>query len=238
MAGLASGGGIAVVGGGLTGLEAATELAEARSDLRVALFTGADLGGRLSPRAQRHLRRSLDRLRVTVHPDTSVTEVRPDAVVDGAGRAYAADAVIWAAGFRAPALASEAGFATDEHGRMTVDGTLRSASHPEVYAVGDAAAGHAVDAAVTRMSCQAAMPMGRQVADVIAARLEGREPRPVRVRYAFTNISLGRRDGIVQFTRADDSPRAPVLTGRTAAAFKEAVVRGTVLAVRGTGRGW
>ncbi|GHG54698.1 NAD(P)/FAD-dependent oxidoreductase [Streptomyces griseocarneus] len=232
---LPSGAGVAVVGGGLTGLEAATELAEARPDLRVALFAGADIGARLSPRARRHLLRALDRLRVTVHPGAPVTEVRENAVVDAEGRSFAADAVIWTAGFRAPALAAEAGFATDADGRMTVDGTLRSVSHPEVYAVGDAAAGHAVDAAVTRMSCQTALPMGRQAADVIAARLTGREPRPVRIRYAFTNISLGRRDGIVQFTRPDDSPRAPALTGRTAALFKEAVVRGTVLAVRGTG---
>ncbi|MEU1372223.1 FAD-dependent oxidoreductase [Streptomyces triculaminicus] len=235
LARLPSGAGIAVVGGGLTGLEAATELAETRPDLQVALYTGAEPGARLSPRARRHLRRALDQLRVTVHAGTSVTEVRRDAVVDADGRSFATDAVIWTAGFRAPALAAEAGFATEEDGRMTVDRTLRSVSHPEVYAVGDAAAGHTVDAAITRMSCQTAMPMGRQVADVIAARLTGREPRPVRIRYAFTNISLGRRDGIVQFTRPDDSPRASVLTGRTAAVFKEAVVRGTVLAVRGTG---
>lgn len=43
-------------------------------------------------------------------------------------------------GFRAPALAREAGFGVDARGRITVDETLRSTSHPQVYAVGDAAA--------------------------------------------------------------------------------------------------
>ncbi|MCA6092008.1 FAD-dependent oxidoreductase [Streptomyces sp. SCA3-4] len=229
---LAPGSTVAVVGGGLTGLETVAELAETYPALRMTLFAATGIGDGLSPRAQRHLQRALSRLGVTAHPGTRVTEVHPCAVLSDDGTPYTADAVLWATGFRAPSLAGEAGFATDGHGRMTVDQTLRSVSHPEVYAVGDAAAGHTGGAGTTRMSCQTAMPMGRQVADVITARLTGREPEPARIRYVFTNISLGRHDGIVQFTRADDSPRAAALTGRTAAAFKEAVVRSTVLAVR------
>src|SRR4051794_32981001 len=50
---------VAVVGGGLTGLEAATEIAEARPDLDVALATRGPLGDWLSPKARTHLRRVL-----------------------------------------------------------------------------------------------------------------------------------------------------------------------------------
>lgn len=53
--------------------------------------------------------------------------------------------VVWAAGFRVPDLAREAGFAVDERDRMLVDAALRSMSHPEVYAIGDAAAMHRPD---------------------------------------------------------------------------------------------
>ncbi|MEU2791770.1 FAD-dependent oxidoreductase [Streptomyces sp. NPDC007100] len=226
---MASGGTIAVVGGGLTGLETASELAESYPDLRVRLFTGADdVGAGLAPRARTHLRRALDRLGVSVHPQTVVAAVREDGLDTRDGTSFAADAVVWSTGFRAPELARAAGIATDESGRMLVDATLRSVSHPEVYAVGDAAAGLSVGGAPSRMSCQTALPMGRGVADVIAARLADRKPGPVRIGYAFTNISLGRRDGVVQFTHADDRPRRFVLTGRAAAAFKEAVVRSTV----------
>lgn len=42
-------------------------------------------------------------------------------------------------------------------------------------------------------------------------------------------ISLGRRDGLIQFVREDDSPREAILTGRAAALYKEAIVRGTVV---------
>ncbi|MEV4680541.1 NAD(P)/FAD-dependent oxidoreductase [Streptomyces kurssanovii] len=226
---LASGGTVAVVGGGLTGLETASELAESYPELRVRLLTGADdIGSGLVARARTHLRRALDRLDVSVHPKTVVAAVRRDGLNIRDGAPFAADAVVWTTGFRTPELARAAGFATDESGRILVDATLRSVSHPEVYAVGDAAAGVSVSGAPSRMSCQTALPMGRGVADVIAARLMGRDPGPVRIGYIFTNISLGRRDGVVQFTHADDRPRRFVLTGRAAAAFKETVVRSTV----------
>lgn len=51
LAGLVAGQPVVVVGGGLTGLEAATEIAEARPDLDVALAARGGLGDWLSPRA-------------------------------------------------------------------------------------------------------------------------------------------------------------------------------------------
>ncbi len=232
---IASGGRLAVVGGGLTGIELATELAESHPGLRIDLHTAGDVAGWLPQRGRHHVQRALDRWGITVHARSAVAEVRQDAVVRADGTALTADAVVWAAGFRAPGTAAEAGFAVDARGRMIVDETLCSVSHPEVFAAGDAAAGHAAGGALTRMSCQTALPMGQRAADAVAARLTGREPAPARLAYAFTNISLGRTDGVTQFTHADDTPRRAVLTGRAAAVFKEAVVRGTVLTVRHPG---
>jgi hypothetical protein len=50
----------------------------------------------------------------------------------------------------------------------------------------------------------------------------------LRLRYVWQNISLGRTDGVTQFTRADDSSLPAVLTGRISARFKEAITRGAV----------
>ncbi|MET7936388.1 hypothetical protein [Streptomyces sp. NPDC005322] len=41
-------------------------------------------------------------------------------------------------------------------------------------------------------------------------------------------MSLGRRDGLIQFVRADDSPRERILRGGAAARAKEQVARSTI----------
>ncbi len=95
-------------------------------------------------------------------------------------------------------------------------------SHPDVYAVGDAAAvrqGYGV----MHGTCQGGMPTGVHAAVSIFRVLEGKQPKPFRFGYYHTPVSLGRHDAVVQFTRPDDSPRRMYLTGRMAARYKETV---------------
>ncbi|GAA1539711.1 FAD-dependent oxidoreductase [Actinomadura kijaniata] len=223
---------VTVVGGGLTGLETAAELAAAHPRLRVELVTAGRIGAGLSGRARRHLHDAFGRLAVRVREHSPVAEVGDGGLLLADGRRAPADAVVWTAGFRVPDLAAASGLAVDGTGRVAVDATLRSVSHPDVLAVGDAAdvGGR------SRMSCQTALPMGRYAGRAVADLLAGRTPRPHRVRYLWTNISLGRHDGVTQFARADDAPLPAVLTGRASALFKEAVTRGTVVRLRHPGR--
>jgi NADH:quinone reductase (non-electrogenic) len=223
---------LAVVGGGLTGIETATELAESYPQLRVRLVTAGQPGGWLSARGRAHLRRVFDRLAIDVRPDTMVTKVGPDGVMLADGTMIDAGLTVWATGFVAPALARQAGLAVDGNGRILVDETLRSRSHPEIYAVGDSAAAYRAGGQQLRMSCATGLPTGQCAAAAITARLAGREPSPLRFRYFIQCISLGRRDGLIQFVHPDDSPHDRVLTGRTAARCKELVVRGALLATR------
>ncbi|WP_049571746.1 NAD(P)/FAD-dependent oxidoreductase [Nonomuraea sp. SBT364] len=226
---------VAVVGGGLTGIETATEIKAARPRLEVRLISAGRIGDGLSERARRHLHRACDRLGVTVREHAPVAEVGPDGLLLGDGCRVPADTVVWAAGFRVPGLAAASGLATDEGGRMLVDAALRSLSHPGVLGIGDAAAAGTASGR-SRMSCQTGLPMGLHAGDAAARLLTGRTPRPARIRYVWQNISLGRHDGVSQFARADDSPLgAAVVTGRLSALFKEAITRGTVWRLRHPG---
>ncbi|GAB3467993.1 NAD(P)/FAD-dependent oxidoreductase [Actinophytocola sediminis] len=217
-----------VIGGGLTGIEAATELAESLPSLKVRLITGDVLGERLSERGRRHLRRVFTRLGIDVLDQALVAEVRADGVVLADGEHVPSDLVVWTTGFTVPALAAEAGLAVDDHGRMVVDDTLRSVSHPDVYAVGDAAAVRLADGQELRMACATGLPVAQQAVRAIVARQAGRTVKPMRFRYVNQCISLGRKDGLIQFVHRDDSPREAVLTGRLAAFYKEVVVRGAL----------
>ncbi|WP_433730616.1 NAD(P)/FAD-dependent oxidoreductase [Nocardia sp. CA-129566] len=223
---------IVVVGCGATGIELAAELAEYQPDSQVVLLGSEAPASWLSRRAQQHVERALERLGVEIRSEAKVIEVTPDGVRLADGSALAAAATVWTAGFGVPDLARRAGLAVDGHGRVLTDATLRSISHPDVYAAGDAAVVAGPGGRDLRMACATALPTGKYAADALVARLAGSQPRELRFRYYFQCISLGRRDGVVQFLHHDDAPARTVLTGRTAAWFKEQIVQGAGRAAR------
>ncbi|MET9241870.1 FAD-dependent oxidoreductase [Nonomuraea sp. NPDC003709] len=215
--------GTVVVGGsGLTGVESAAEIAEQYPELDVVLLGRQEPGAAMSPKPRAYLQAALARLGVRVLSGAEVVKVLPDAVELAGGELVVADAVLWTSGTRVSPLAAAAGLTVDERGRVVTDAALRSVSHPDVYAVGDAAAirqGYGV----MHGTCQGGMPTGVHAAVSIVRTLDGRRPKPFRFGYYHTPVSLGRHDAVVQFTHPDDSPRRVYLTGRTAARYKETV---------------
>ncbi|MFI2362476.1 NAD(P)/FAD-dependent oxidoreductase [Promicromonospora sp. NPDC019610] len=225
LAGLAPGGRVVVVGGGLTGIEAVTEIAEARADLDVALAVRGGLGDWLSAAGQRHLRAVLDRLGVTVHEHADVTGVDATAV-ETHDATIPADVAVWATGFGVHPIAAATSLRVGADGRIVVDGTMRSVSHPDVYAAGDAALAHGPVDNVLRMSCASGIPMAWQAADSIAARLTGGRLPHTPLGYVHQCVSLGRRDAVIQLVTADDQAKDAAPGGRLAARYKELVCAG------------
>ncbi|MFE0651831.1 NAD(P)/FAD-dependent oxidoreductase [Streptomyces sp. NPDC059534] len=217
---------VLVVGGGLTGLEAATEIAEARPDLDVALAARGALGDWLSPKGARHLRKVLDGLGVTVHEHTSVAAVEADRAVTGDGGSVPAAVTVWTTGFAVHPLAKATTLDVTDTGRIVVDDTMRSISHPDVYAIGDAALAMGPGDKPLRMSCASGTPTAWQAADAIAARLTGGKVPSTPIRYFNQCISLGRREGLIQYVTADDRAVRSALTGRLAAFYKEIICKG------------
>ncbi|MFP3967659.1 FAD-dependent oxidoreductase [Actinomadura fulvescens] len=218
----AAGGTITVCGGGLTGVEAATELAEAHPGAHVTLISHAEPGAMMGTRARAYLYRALDRLGVTVRTGVRVTKVLPGAVELEGGEVVASDACLWTTGVKVPALAADAGIAVDDRGLILVDETLRSVSHPSVHAIGDTAAIRMAWGQI-HGTCQSGLPTAQYTGDAIARLLRGRAVKPFRFGYYHQPVSLGRRDAVIQFTYADDTPRRVYLKGRAAVLYKEFV---------------
>jgi NADH dehydrogenase FAD-containing subunit len=213
---------VVVAGSGLTGIESAAEIAERHPELNVILLGRQEPGAAMNPKAKAYLHAALDRLGVEVRAGVEVVKVLPDAIELAGVEIIAADAVLWTSGTRVSPLAGAAGLTVDERGRIVTDAALRSVSHPEVYAIGDAAAirqGYGV----MHGTCQGGMPTGVHAAVSIDRVLRGKQPKPFRFGYYHTPVSLGRGDAVVQFTRPDDSPRRICLTGRMAVRYKETV---------------
>ncbi|SFM94016.1 MULTISPECIES: NAD(P)/FAD-dependent oxidoreductase [unclassified Streptomyces] len=221
---------VVIVGGGLTGLEAATEIAETRPDLDVALVARGGFGDWLSDKGRAHLRKVCAGLGITVHEHTAVTAVEADRVLTD-GTPVPAAVTVWATGFAVHPIAEASTLEVSGTGQIVVDGTMRSVSHPEVYAVGDAALVAGPGDKPLRMSCASGVPTAWQAADAIAARLTGGKLPKIEARYYQQCISLGRKEGLIQFVTADDQALPKALTGRIAAVYKEIICKGAAWAV-------
>ncbi|MGW6728806.1 NAD(P)/FAD-dependent oxidoreductase [Nocardia sp. NPDC055029] len=209
---------VTVIGGGLTGIETAAEIAEARPDLRVRLV-GAEIGPSLSAGGQRRVRRGLGRLGVEIVVD-AVERSDNATVWLRSGGALESDLTLWAVVSGVPDLAARSGLAVDADGRALVDPYLRSVTDPRVFVIGDCAA---VPGA--RMACATAAPQGAHAVDTLVRMIEGREPRAYSMGYGGQALSIGRRDAVVQSSRRDDSPLPVSFAGRGAAFTKERIVR-------------
>ena len=206
-----------VVGGGLTGIETAAEIAERHPHVAVMLVDRGTIGHGLSVRARRHLHEFFAAHNVTLLENRFVSPGEP---VD-------ADVVVGCGSFELSPIAREAGLDVTDRGQLVVDEHLRT-SDASIYAVGDAAF-----VPGKRMSCAAALPMGAYIGDL----LSGATREPFRMSFAIQCISLGRHDGIIQFVNPDDSPREKILTGRPAAWIKEMICRYTIMGLRLEARG-
>lgn len=237
-----SGGSVVVVGGGLSGIELATELAERWPLLPVTLLSQSQIVPELSLRARDYIRQHLLQSGVRLHEGARVQQVERDAVWWAAGatssaQRSAADVCIWAGGFIGSPLPRQAGLLVNAREQVLVDPSFRSLSHPQVAVVGDAAAVQGGAAGPLQLSCKVAMYAAPALADNLARRhlkLPG-------VPFVFSDggvcISLGRRAGVIDRRWADGNPREQIISGRSGALLKEMICRYTVLRMRAESTG-
>lgn len=136
---------IAVVGAGAAGVEVLLSLqhrlCEAdRNTLQFVLVTDAPF---VLPSHGRRARAIVERIlrarRVEVVAGRLVATVNRAGLVLADGLQVPADAVVWATGASAASWLAATGLALDARGFIAVDRTMRSASHPQVFAAGDCA---------------------------------------------------------------------------------------------------
>jgi selenide,water dikinase len=144
---------LAVVGGGAGGVELALAMhyrlhereQARRADLQLINAAPALLPGS-APRLGQRLSEILDARGVRIRNGTRVQAAQPGVLVTEGGESLAVDEVLWVTDAGAPDWPGQAGLAVDGRGFVRVDASLRSLSHPEVFAAGDVAslAGHAL----------------------------------------------------------------------------------------------
>ena len=170
-------------------------------------------------------------LRVEIVDQSEVRAVRAQSVVIDQGRELECSLCIWTAGFVVQPLAREAGLAVNERDQILVDPFLRSVSHQEIYAIGDAASPvEDPGVAHVRMSAFTAGIMGAHSADCLSAILTGQTPKPLSFVYVAQAIALGRHHAIFFRLSPDDRPRPPYITGWLGSLVRAAAVNFVVIA--------
>lgn len=222
---------VAVIGGGLTGIETATEIAESHPHLNVSLIMDGVFEDMLSAKGAKYLRNTFNRLHITLIDKTFVDSVTAHTVMTNKGEMLF-DLVIWAGGFVANPLAQQTGFHTNERGQILTDATLRALSYSNVYVSGDAGVPQEVPGHDLTMSCYTATMMGIYVGHNLAAELHNQSLTPHYVTYTLSCISLGRHDALIQTLQPDRTPRDFVFTGRVAVYIKEQIVQYALRALR------
>ncbi|MFU8804185.1 MAG: NAD(P)/FAD-dependent oxidoreductase [Bradymonadaceae bacterium] len=192
---------IVIIGAGATGVELAAELSsavrerlpdlddEAARSFELVLIEAQD---RILPRhgeeVQSVAKRQLADLGIKVHLDERVVDVGEGRVELTSGEVIEAETIIYCGGVRAPDLLSEAGFDTDELGRVQVDATLQVKGHRGIYAVGD---GSVLDEPLP-MEGDVARQQAELAAQNLLAELSGRMRREFSFEPTGDLITLGR----------------------------------------------
>ena len=211
---------VVIVGSGATGIEMAGEIADLYPDLKLKVVTHGEFGAFKNERVQTYMRQAMARLNVELVEQANVIAVEPDELIVDGRENINFDLCLWAGGFLALPLAREAGLQVNTRGQILVDPALRSLSHPNIYAIGDAAQPIRQPGAPMRMSLFTALVSGAHAADNIGRRLKNKDEKPLGFSYYGQGIALGRHDAVGFATFPDDQPIGPLLTGRLGLAVR------------------
>jgi NADH dehydrogenase len=173
---------VVVCGGGLTGIETATEMptrlravlgAEAKINV-IVVDRGSKIGGALGEGISPSIAQASADLGIEWCLDSSIAAIDPNGVTLADGRRIESKTVIWTVGFRASPLTEQIAGERDPLGRLHVNADLKVVGQNDIYAAGDVAYAATDDHGhVAAMSCQHAISLGRHAGNNAAATLLG-----------------------------------------------------------------
>jgi NADH:quinone reductase (non-electrogenic) len=204
---------VVVVGGGPTGVETAGAVAELyraefakdypdieQSQARITLVeAGPELFGMFKPKLRAYAVKALTDRTVEVRTGSAVASVAPTRVTLESGEVLNAHTLVWGAGLQGNRLVQSLGLKLERGNRIGVKDDLTLPDHPEVFAVGDAAA--IFDAKSEQVLPQlgsVALQSGEHAGETIARRIAGKKTKPFAYKDKGTMAAIGRRAACVQ----------------------------------------
>ncbi|ALA54193.1 FAD-dependent oxidoreductase [Shouchella clausii] len=204
---------VSIVGGGLSGVELASELRESRPDLTIRLFDRGDYILSMFPKKlSTYVQNWFVEHGVDVSNNSNITKVEPGAIYNHDER-IATDAVIWTAGVQPVDVVRALDVEKDRSGRIVLTPQHFIPDHPDVFVVGDCASlPHAP-------SAQLAESQAEQIVTILKHQWKGEAlPKTLpRIKLKGVLGSLGKKHG---FGMMGERP----LTGRVPRILKSGVL--------------
>ncbi|MGE5673317.1 MAG: NAD(P)/FAD-dependent oxidoreductase [Mycobacterium leprae] len=190
---------VAVAGGGLTGVEVVSELAEQYPGrVRLSLLeAGPEIMAGFTPDLVRTSRDVLTGMGVALHCGNPIAAVDEEQITFKNGDQMDYDLLVWAGGVRGSHILAESGLETTPRGRAKADAFLRAVGHEEIYMVGDSAAvKDQTTGKEVAPTAQFAVQMGKTAARNILRSLRGQPEEPFVPVNRGSFASLGRKEGV------------------------------------------
>jgi NADH dehydrogenase len=135
-------------------------------------------------------------LGVDLRLDTPVTQVTTDGIALKSGETIPSHTVIWAAGVKPSPVAAGLNVAKIKNGRILVNEFMQVQDCPNCYALGDIAAFLDESEKPLPPTAAIAVRQGKALAEILAARLEGKQAQPFRYTPVGELVSLGRHEAV------------------------------------------
>lgn len=220
---------LGIIGGGLTGIEMASEWKYFHPNTTVFLIDKNEFGSSFSEKGKEYLRTYLLQNNIQILDQMKILSTNENEIIFEDQNKISFDCILNCSGFKSSPLPKEAGFVTNPKNQIYVDPFLRSISFPNVFVAGDSAF---LENSILRMGCVTALPMGAHIADQIANLIRGKKLTPFLFQFVGRCVSLGRKEGLIQFTYGDDKPKEWIITGKWGAVIKELVNRFTIFSLK------
>lgn len=180
---------VSIVGGGLSGVEIASELRESRPDLNIRVIDrGASILSSFPDKLQTYVREWFIEHNVEMLSRVSLRSVEPGVLYNG-GQEIWTDLTVWTAGIQPSPIVQRLNVPKDGQGRVLLNEYHQMPDYTEVFVVGDCAG------LPFSPSAQAAEEQGKQVAEVMHALWRGQTPHLKPIKLKGVLGSLGKKAG-------------------------------------------
>lgn len=183
---------VSIIGGGLTGVELASELYETYPYLNIKIFDRNNhILSTFPEKVYTYVENWFDNHQIDINTNANVTRVEKN-VIYIHQQLVETDITIWAAGIRPNRVVRNLNVEKDRKGRVLLTPYHNIPGNEHVYVVGDCAS------LAYSPSAQLAEGQGEQIADILLKRWKG-EPLPEKmppIKLKGVLVALGKRDGL------------------------------------------